>query len=384
MGDNSRRPLSSPDIRPRSIAVLSGKGGSGKTLVAAVLCDVLDHVGVRTLLVDTDTGTGGLTYFLVMKIVRNTTMGLSDMLIRPSESPTIIFRRAVQHMMGFHNAEFLGIGDHRRFHNTTRTDLSRALPSVIRSLSHTDAWRIIDCRGGIDADSLAVCGEVDDILLIAEPDTTSFQATAHLVDVLSSKKLAHKVRGFILNKAFSDPRPVAHNGTSAFKTRHLASVPFDFEAMRSYLVGELPPRESPFSVHVWEAASKLYPDVVPPAPGRVWSGKDFEGIALTNLDSYRGGLLVAGMIILLGLLWTMNGFALPTPDIVRQWLPAALGLLALLGSLESSRRVLGRGLAAFVRHGPGLRRSADRYSQKEPLPPPHTKTESSSPAAGSV
>jgi septum site-determining protein MinD len=353
-------PSESPDaiaIPSRSIAFVSGKGGSGKTVIASLFCGVLDHCGVPVLLIDADAGTGGLTYFMIVKIVRNVTVGLSDIIFKSSaESFASVVERAIQPMAGFHFARFLGIGDHRQLYGRRagKLDISGKLGKAVGSIPRNE-WHIIDCRGGIDAESLAVCEGVDDIVLIVEPDTTSFQATAHLVDVLSENRLSDKIRGFVINKVFIDPTYIAHNGTSTFKSRHLGSVPFDFEAMRSYLVGELPPLESPFGIHVWDAVSKLYPDIVPKAARRIWSGRDFEEVTLTNLDSYRGGLAIAGASLLLGMTWVYRlvlrytgATAEPHPwlDLL---LPPFLIVLCLFGSVESLRRLLGRSIKSYVR-----------------------------------
>lgn len=46
-----------------AIALLSGKGGSGKTTLALSMADLLSKCGVQTLLVDCDLSTNGATYF---------------------------------------------------------------------------------------------------------------------------------------------------------------------------------------------------------------------------------------------------------------------------------------------------------------------------------
>ena len=82
------------------------------------------------------------------------------------------------------------------------------------------------------------------------------------MDTLSENKLAHKMRGFIINKALDDPTVVARNGTSVFGAQYLSSVPFDLEATRNFLVGEVPRRFSLFGIHVWQPLYRVYPEVV--------------------------------------------------------------------------------------------------------------------------
>jgi MinD-like ATPase involved in chromosome partitioning or flagellar assembly len=47
------------------IAITSGKGGSGKTIVTASLGFALTRVGHRVLMIDADTATDGLSLFLL-------------------------------------------------------------------------------------------------------------------------------------------------------------------------------------------------------------------------------------------------------------------------------------------------------------------------------
>src|SRR4051794_38311807 len=50
---------------PEIIAVTSGKGGTGKTLVSACLGYALTRAGHQVLLIDADTATDGLSLFLL-------------------------------------------------------------------------------------------------------------------------------------------------------------------------------------------------------------------------------------------------------------------------------------------------------------------------------
>ena len=47
----------------KSVAFLSGKGGSGKTTLALSIADLLSRCNITTLLVDCDLSTNGATYF---------------------------------------------------------------------------------------------------------------------------------------------------------------------------------------------------------------------------------------------------------------------------------------------------------------------------------
>ena len=53
------RQSSNPDLLIQKIAVC-GKGGSGKSTLTALLSGALEHIGYRTLILDTDSSNGGL------------------------------------------------------------------------------------------------------------------------------------------------------------------------------------------------------------------------------------------------------------------------------------------------------------------------------------
>ena len=50
------------------LALLSGKGGSGKTTLALSIATLLSNSGIRVLLVDCDLNTNGATYFFEDKL----------------------------------------------------------------------------------------------------------------------------------------------------------------------------------------------------------------------------------------------------------------------------------------------------------------------------
>src|SRR5437016_12897223 len=63
------------------VAVVSGKGGSGKTLVATALMLAFAENKTRTLLIDGDLGTGGLTYYVGFHNISNISGGLTELLL---------------------------------------------------------------------------------------------------------------------------------------------------------------------------------------------------------------------------------------------------------------------------------------------------------------
>jgi flagellar biosynthesis protein FlhG len=345
--------------RERVIAVVSGKGGSGKTMIVAIMADILSTLHTPVTVVDADTGTAGLTYYLGLDLVRNIRVGLSNiatMLIKGLPFSSDFLYEYLQPIKGLEVANFLGIGDHRRLEKeVSETDLPSILKLLIESLRGLGSWILVDCRGGIDRESIAVCGVADDIILISESDTTSFQATKHIVDVLSDNDLAHKLRGFIINKVFDNPSTLVSQGTTIYGTQFLSAIPFDFQATRSFLKGEIPRKTSLFGIHVWAALEKAYPIEILSPPGRVWSFEDYREVGLTNIDSTRGGAIVSAILLSLGIAYYFK-YVVPGGLSLWTFIRSGLGQLwlsilffGLLGSLESTRRSVGKVFNFYLR-----------------------------------
>jgi len=358
----------------RSIAVVSGKGGSGKTMIVATIAEILEAHNRKTVLVDTDVGTGGLSYYLSIKYSRGIGLGLSEMLLAELDkgtesSPVAVSTpglpaQTVRPLRGFSNTRFVSVGDLRKLQNQVSSEFSsgtvfankinRCL-EIIKTNTLDASIMLVDCRGGIDPESIEVCKFVDDIVIIAETDPASFQATQNLANVLSDNNLSHKIKGFIVNRAFDDPGGIVRTGIQAFRGEFLGAIPFDLEAIRKFHVGELPERTTIFYTHVWHAVSQAYPDLISEPAGRIWDFREYRSVDFGDVYSAAGGgvLAVAILVCLVfGIAFFDHRLFL---DFVFQnkgldWLLAGL-ILGLVGSLGGVRRALGRFLTIYLMTG---------------------------------
>ena len=341
---------------PISIAIVSGKGGSGKTMIAALMARIFSKNGILTTLVDGDVGTGGLTYYLGLKKVENISLGLSNLLFLNSKNESDRFLKSkkwLQKVKDEDGFNFVGIGDHRRlFRDYQKIDFSEAMKSFFESYNnHLSELIIVDCRGGIDPDSLDICKAVDEVIIVVETDTTSYQATQHLVDVLYENEIAHKMKGFIVNKAFDDPSSIARNGTASFRTQYLGAIPFDLAATRKFLIGEFPSLESTFGNQLWLSLKKAYGERINAPLRRPLEFSEFKEITLTNVDSQRGGLILSSVALMVLLLF-LFGLITSKSNILKT-LTSDIGvlsilMLALAASLEPIRKGIGRGFSLYI------------------------------------
>jgi len=326
----------------QAMSIVSGKGGSGKTMVAATMAKVLDSIGFKVLLVDADYGTAGLTYYMGLNTVSNIGVGLSGLFEELEVGASL--GRYCQPMVDFGRAMFLGVGDHKKH---LRGDLLKYqdvfIEEIIKVAKSEFDFILIDCRGGVDAESLAICDAVDKILVVAETDTTSFQATQYLVDVLADNYMAEKLCGFLINKVFDDPSSVARAGTASFRSRYLDSVPFDLDATRSFLVGEIPSSKSMFFSQVWQVLFKVFPQEVLPPRLRSLSFNDYRGLSLRDNDSLFGGMAIAFLSLAIFTMFSLqNVYAVMGDKSDYQVGIAVLAFLGVSSGIEPARKSIGR------------------------------------------
>jgi len=343
---------------PRAVAIVSGKGGSGKTLIAVQMGFELAEYSrsSRVILMDADIGTAGMSFYLGYRYVHNTRTGLSDVILDRNKTYAPLLQDI---SVPSGNLRYLPVGDYRRINREYRArnpDLAKPPPIIpvlreaIRELREEADFLIVDCRGGIDDESLGVCSAVDDIIMIVEQDPTSFQASRYLVDTLAEVDLVHKLRGYIINKVYANPEPVRRNGTVDFASQCLAAVPVDLEAMRAFLLGQVPAPSGLFGVHIQDALSRAYPAVIRPPAARILSDSDYDKMNVFDPVASLGGVITAIVLLTVG-----TGFVVDL--VTRQTTPrtqaiVVVAVLAVIGAaaaaIASTRTFIRRGAAAYV------------------------------------
>lgn len=334
------------EAKPVSIAVLSGKGGSGKTLIALSLLRALQGTEGSLLLVDADPGTGGLSYFLSVNYIRGQGAGLVGLLLEGIESeaggvhqraesfefkadgeqteaartrdqsnfastahdwipPTSSAREVIRALKGFDECYVLPIGDIQRFIRTPASAYrSRVRPVVAAIIQLEHRVKIFDCRGGIDAFTVEICRQVDFILVVTETDVASVQSTRNVLEILKEVGLGYRVSGFCINRLFDDASNYNMIMRGLFEVQFLGGIPFDIESMRRFLVGRVPKVDSPFAANVANVAAALFGSntgVKVHVKGPVYQGQDFARLSLRDPREIGGQALGASIIAALSI-----------------------------------------------------------------------------------
>lgn len=335
---------------PLSIAVSSGKGGSGKTIIAMTLARILGHCGFQTILVDADAATGGMSYFLRMRKTASSVLsaGLTEIAKAHYKGQPIVSEvvQAIKPVEGFRNLSFLGVGRHQDFYDSIALGMLRyTYEDLLNILRQKYQWIIVDCRGGIDMDAMALYAVVDEILLVVETDTTSKQATGQLIAYLESQRLGNKIRGYMYNKVLSPSYIfLDYDKKILGKIACLTSISFDVQAGTDFQECRIPEPQSQFGTQIWKALYEAYHVQEPEKKPR--ENEDLPEVKVTTHDSDTGGTVVAFLILALTISVFLDILSLPPK--VSAIIFSAL-LLGVLGGFENIRQPIGVAVTRGIR-----------------------------------
>lgn len=174
----------------RKIVITSGKGGVGKTTVAANLGMNLSLIGARVALVDVDFGLNNLD--VVMGIENRVVYDICDVL----EGRCRVKQALVQDN-GHKNLYVLPSESMK-----TSTSLTgQNLKVVVESLSPLFDYLLLDCPAGVDAGFHRAVSCADEALLVTTPCFSSLRDADKVVSILKSYQLenisliTNRVRG---------------------------------------------------------------------------------------------------------------------------------------------------------------------------------------------
>jgi flagellar biosynthesis protein FlhG len=184
-----------------SIAITSGKGGVGKTQLAANLAVALAQRGLKTLLLDADLGLAGLD--LALGITPSHTLNeVLDGKLRPEdivcEGPCGL--RLLPACPGRYEMANLAPSD--------RDMLTNAIDGCAASYDVL----LTDTGAGINSNSVSFAAGADEVLLIVTPDPTSMRDAYAMAKVLAKRAGVETIR-FVANQVNSEAQGVELHAT---------------------------------------------------------------------------------------------------------------------------------------------------------------------------
>ncbi len=259
------------------IAIASGKGGTGKTMVAMCLGYALRQAGHKVLMIDADPGTDGLSHYLLGDegfrfikdfslentyrgilngFLKSQTLNFETKNINRKKDHGVIYDALISGGRGIYGdmEDMEETGE--KFSNIVVPPLSReqfrnAIDNLLTSLRDRERFDydyiIVDTRGGFAFESTDICALSDSFILVTEAGYTSFYQDRKLVDHInaSAVKMDRKtlMRAIILNKATDgEEKEYRLALEKEFELEYNETYPFplDVEAIKSYKVHQIP------------------------------------------------------------------------------------------------------------------------------------------------
>jgi MinD-like ATPase involved in chromosome partitioning or flagellar assembly len=268
----------SSESKTEIIAIASGKGGTGKTLITACLGYSLIMSGHKVLLIDADPATDGLSLFLLgpsgMGQIHQfgTINTFTGALRHFQETREIHYAPHPIHRKGTddHGVSYEALISGRSLYGMNFTDLTTGKDLAVPDLDQTTFrvaiqtlfsnireakaydYVLVDTRGGFAFESTDVCAAADSFVVVTEPDYTSFYQDRTLKERINkaAKEMDGKplLKGIIVNKAtHGEEKEFRLELEKEFSIRFNDTYPviLDIEAIKAYQIQQIPYRKAP-------------------------------------------------------------------------------------------------------------------------------------------
>ena len=239
----------------KSVALISGKGGSGKTTISICMAKMIADSGKRVLLIDCDLSTCGATYFYEDQInnVSEKIMSFTDLLGYVTGNSYISCSDTVE-AMGMNRARYLCVENNMLF-------IPSIIPSDLRT-NHFDDINIkkyldkfcdlyndyikpefdiviFDCQAGYSSVLDLVLPISDNALLVMEADAISSAAARNLYIRIASSVQKTKMYQVFSKVTEKEKRIYGQVMLGTFYTT-IEAVLFDLNVRKAFGLAEVP------------------------------------------------------------------------------------------------------------------------------------------------
>lgn len=241
-----------PSIRSskmNTIAILSGKGGTGKSSIAASLTHFLAHCGFKTLVVDMDLFTHGISMFSLEDADMNINQSIADLFIKGNDSvenikPVLVPSKYTKENLYIlpslpsTSVEVLNLNLDSRFNNVSQfTERFKEILETVKEKYSFD-FVIIDTRGGIDFTSIGSALVAGAYIVVTETGKTSWEMGEKLIQTIKETKASvpsdSKCMGFIINKNTLPSAEIEKFLQKKWDIPFLTTIPFDNQVVQFF------------------------------------------------------------------------------------------------------------------------------------------------------
>lgn len=171
----------------RTIAIISGKGGTGKTMFAANLGATLAKMGKETILIDMDTGLRNLDLYLGLE--NKVVYDVNDVM-----NGVCRIRQAVIKDKTFPGLSFMAASPRRDEGNLTPLHVKVLCDKMKEKYDYV----IMDAAAGVDSNLDMVLGGADEVIVVLNPEISSMRDSELVTSVLKSKGMQNVY--YVINK----------------------------------------------------------------------------------------------------------------------------------------------------------------------------------------
>ena len=229
-----------------TIAIASGKGGTGKTTISANLAVALSIFGKELIVIDADIAMANLE--LIMGI-EGMPVTLNDVLSGSADINDAIYN-------GPDGVKVVPAG-------VSLDGFKKAKPEklmeVLAELDQKGDILLIDCPAGIGKEGLTAISAAEHLIVVVNPEISSISDALKVVAI--ANRMETSVLGAIINRVTEDSSEISANAIETIlEIPIIGIIPEDPNVRRSAAFGEpivLRYKDSPASIAIMEIAAKL-------------------------------------------------------------------------------------------------------------------------------
>lgn len=226
----------------KSLALLSGKGGSGKTTMALSIASMLASCGIKVLLIDCDLSTNGATYFYENRLSDNNGEIISFYKILSEDVARKYQVLNINPYMDFIPSVIQITKENAESYVYKKDDIYKILDFSNTFFENYDVV-LYDCQAGYTDILKLLLPLVDINLVVMEADTISSSAirSFHLKagDILNRKKVYQ-----IFNKTSKEEYDIYSKLSGGTVFTNIETVKFDWKIRKAFSVAQIPDMES--------------------------------------------------------------------------------------------------------------------------------------------
>lgn len=262
----------------KSVALLSGKGGSGKTTLSLTIAYMFASYELKVLLVDCDLLTNGATYFFEDHLSGNKSIITFADMLYGSDSPQTLSPIEINPYLDF-IPSICRLND-EQFFSYYENEPKERFSRHYHELSELYDVLLFDCPAGFSDTVQYVTSHMDNNLVVLEADTISMAAMRSLYIKLAT--VVPDVKFYqIFNKIRKEEADKYANREGSF-FKNIGAITFDWAIPNSFALAQAPTFDRAgmdFGMQLYSICSELF------------RGERYQN----KLQQFRRGLLLSSV-----------------------------------------------------------------------------------------